>query len=151
MWAIRSPSLYNRWTEDLRDIDLDRRGFPRAEERLALLRKVLEDALSTVRALASEFGGSPTHEHLDLALKRYVTLVAEPMVDIRFRVEDATIVQDFAVGCAATELRPDRGSGRGLGSMRERIRLLGGTIMFETAPGHGGRVEMSVELPEGTV
>jgi signal transduction histidine kinase len=43
--------------------------------------------------------------------------------------------------------RVQHAGGLGLLSMRERVRLLGGTIGIHSEPGHGTRVELTVRLP----
>jgi len=52
-------------------------------------------------------------------------------------------VQDNGVGCQGAE---DRAGRFGLVGMRERVRLLGGELRIQTAPGQGFRLE--VDVPE---
>ncbi len=61
-------------------------------------------------------------------------------------------VTDNGIGCRADDLvpnrRPDRhGSGFGIGSMRERARMLGGQLDLMTAPGCGVQLDIHVPNP----
>jgi len=45
---------------------------------------------------------------------------------------------------------PGRGRSLGLASMRERIRLVNGTLDIESAPGHGTAIVAWVPVDEGS-
>ncbi len=55
-------------------------------------------------------------------------------------------VADDGQGCAADQAVGSGGSG--LGGMRERLRLYGGTLQFHSAPGEGTRLRVSVPLED---
>ena len=57
-------------------------------------------------------------------------------------------VSDEGAGFNLEEVRSSRSPATGLGlfSVRERIRLIGGTVAVDTAPGEGSRVRVTVPL-----
>jgi signal transduction histidine kinase len=57
-------------------------------------------------------------------------------------------VRDDGVGFQADGARPTRSLG--LASMRERLRLVNGTLDIESAPGHGTAVVAWVPAREGS-
>jgi signal transduction histidine kinase len=73
----------------------------------------------------------------------HATLI-EVEVDITPRRIRAGIVDD-GIGFDETSLE----NGTGLASMRERVALMGGTILVSSAPGHGAIVRIEVPLVEG--
>lgn len=61
-------------------------------------------------------------------------------------------ITDNGAGFATDEVGADRrarpGSGLGLRAMRDRLRLLGGSLRLMAAPGHGTQVEMCIPVPD---
>jgi signal transduction histidine kinase len=58
-------------------------------------------------------------------------------------------IRDEGPGFDPGSVRPQRGRHVGLGLLRERIRLAGGTLDVRSAPGRGTRLVMSMPLPAG--
>lgn len=58
-------------------------------------------------------------------------------------------IEDDGEGFAPEAMTPRPGEARGLGlmGMRERVELFGGTVVFDSQPGEGTRVVISVPLP----
>ena len=54
-------------------------------------------------------------------------------------------VEDDGIGFNAARL--DRHAGLGFVSMRERLRLLNGTVRVDSAPGRGTRINVDVPIP----
>lgn len=62
---------------------------------------------------------------------------------------DRTIleVHDDGVGFRPSRTRPAQGRGFGLPALRERMRACGGTLILESAPGHGTRITATLPAP----
>jgi signal transduction histidine kinase len=56
-------------------------------------------------------------------------------------------IRDDGVGFREAEIH--RAPGLGLASMRERVNLIGGTLVLETAPGRGTEIRVTVPLSRG--
>ena len=61
----------------------------------------------------------------------------------------ALLVADDGQGFDQAESRPEGGGGFGIVSMRERLRLVGGELEIESAPGWGTRVRAHLPLRDG--
>jgi signal transduction histidine kinase len=70
-------------------------------------------------------------------------------VEVRLHASDSTLrfaVEDDGAGFDVAE----RGSGRGLTNMRDRLDALGGALTIESAPGHGAAVSGTVPVPSAS-
>jgi signal transduction histidine kinase len=73
--------------------------------------------------------------------------VDDARVALRFDADKLVAqVADDGPGFVPEEVRPDRGRHVGLGLLRERIRLAGGTLDVVSAPGRGTTLTMSMPL-----
>ena len=81
-----------------------------------------------------------TAKHARAARAR-VSVAAAPAGTVRVRVEDDGVGFDVAAA-----LRPG-GGGFGLFNLRERLRAACGTLVIDSAPGRGTRVELEVSVP----
>ncbi|HEY58108.1 MAG TPA: sensor histidine kinase [Anaerolineae bacterium] len=80
------------------------------------------------------------------ALSNAIRHARTPFIQVRLQKQDdrlVLIVEDQGVG-----LPPHVKRGYGLRNMEDRARLLGGTVRFESQPGKGTRVVLSVPLSE---
>jgi len=76
-------------------------------------------------------------------------------VRIAFRMTPDALtiaIEDDGVGfdMVAVMLSPDSGRGLGLLGMQERIALLGGELVIDSAPGYGTRIDITVPLKESS-
>lgn len=75
--------------------------------------------------------------------------VDDATVSLRFAADVLiATVQDDGPGFVPEEVRPQRGRHVGLGLLRERVRLAGGTLEVDSAPGRGTRLTMAMPLQE---
>lgn len=76
---------------------------------------------------------------------REARLVIPVEHDNRFTV----IVEDDGRGFAPDSIKPGTRKGFGLFSIGERLLHLGGTILIDSAPGHGAKITISIPLKNG--
>ena len=76
---------------------------------------------------------------------REARLVIPVEPDNRFTV----IVEDDGRGFAPDSIKPGTRKGFGLFSIGERLLHLGGTILIDSAPGHGAKITISIPLKNG--
>ncbi|MBE3071501.1 MAG: HAMP domain-containing protein, partial [Acidobacteria bacterium] len=113
-------------------------------------------------AVRCEFSGAETRlaPEMETALFRVVqeavTNIAKharaDTVLIQCAARDGTLtieIEDDGEGFDPSALPPPGARTRGLGllGMRERVELLGGTLVFDAAPGQGTRIAVSVPMP----
>jgi signal transduction histidine kinase len=60
-------------------------------------------------------------------------------------------VVDNGRGFDVAHVLADKERGLGLLGMQERIELLGGTLVLDSTPGHGSRVEIDLTMPDGVL
>ncbi len=101
-------------------------GRPLPKELETVVYRVVQEALTNV----ARHSGSA----------RASVGVVELMGEVRVFVEDE------GKGFAPQEVAPDR---QGLQGMRERVELVGGRLLVESAPGEGTRVQARLPLEGG--
>jgi len=141
----------SRLINDLRPASLERLGLPGALEALAE-----ESANRGGFEVASELdlNGELTGDEeravyrlVQEALNNVVKHAGAGQVSVRTRTANGAIeVEVRDDGCG---FDPARSSGRGLLGMRERVEMLGGTIVIDSRPGAGTRVDSTLPLRSG--
>ena len=146
-----------RIAHGLRPSVLDRLGLGAAIERL------VDDFQSDgveVRAELGSLADARLPEHVETALYRIVQEALTNAVkhaharSIRVVLnrqigEVAARIEDDGIGLKGSETAVQSGAGRlGMGGMRERAELLGGTLAVESRRGSGTTIRVSVPLPE---
>lgn len=100
---------------------------------------------------------APDDLPLDMETRRHVFLIAKEALHNAARHAEATHVHvrlGTEAGTLRLEVRDDgrgftpseNGTGHGLGSLRQRAEILGGTVTVESAPGEGTRVVLQAPL-----
>ena len=146
------------------------RTHPHAELGLpdALLRHLASQVRSRGLRLTLESRDWPRDVPLELTSSLYL-VVREALTNVakHARASEVTVllgvdadnlritVTDNGVGMRQEEIERERpatnGSGFGLGTMRDRIRSIGGQLILDTAIGSGVRVEITVPRPRYSV
>jgi signal transduction histidine kinase len=155
--AVRTINELHRIIYDLRPSVLDDLGL------LSAIRWYAERHLeSRGISLRCEFAGTETRlaPETETALFR---VVQEAVTNIAKHARADTVliqsaerdgmltieIEDDGQGFDPSTLPPPAARERGLGllGMRERVELLGGTLILDSAPGQGARIAVSVPLP----
>lgn len=152
--ATQAIAEVRQISHDLRPYQLDQLGLTRALESMIdgaarstgfpFTRKL--DAVDDVFAAeAATHVYRIVQESLNNILKHARATRAEVIVErdihhVRLWIEDDG--RGFAPAA-----RSDDGGGFGLKNLAERVRILGGTLNIDSAPGRGSRIEVLVKLP----
>jgi signal transduction histidine kinase len=123
-----------------------RKRLDAVEKRVGIGARVVMDDLVELPASQEEGLYWITQEALNNALKH----AAAKNEIVRICVEDKTLVLEIADDGQGFDLEAAKHKGgMGLASMRERARVMGGTLIIQSAPDQGTTVEVRVPVPQG--